>query len=317
MSGEARGARSEKRHSPVAAYIAIALFALTAGYADPAAAFSFDDITYWIGAGNNRAAFVVDWVDDVSQPAALTWGYRWDGAATGAQMLRAIVADDPRLFAKLGGTLANPTAVYGLGYDADDDGEFGIDDGTVFDSQGFAFTAPADLAAPTDAGDYYAEGWFTGFWHYGVAESNPYTVGSWSDTGAGMASRSLADGSWDSWTFTPNFDFTAFAENPVAAPPPFPPGDFDHDGHVTASDYAAWRQAFGSTSEPAADGNHNGVVDAADYVVWRKALNAVRGQAMAGATNLTTPEPNGAAAIFSFLFIAVCKRRERSQIAKG
>jgi hypothetical protein len=290
------------------------LFLVVVRWSNQVAAFSFDDITYWVGTGTNRAAFVVDWVDDSAQPAALAWGYRWDGTATGAQLLRAIVADDARLYAKLGGTLANPTAAYGFGYDADGDAEFGIDDGTIFDSQGFAFTAPADAATATDAEDYYAEGWFTGFWHYGIAESNPYTIGTWSDTGAGMASRTLSDGAWDSWVFTPNFDFTAFAENPAAAPLPFPLGDYDHDGHVTASDYATWRQSFGSTSQLAADGNHNGVVDAADYVVWRKQIEGGLAKAAISEPVSAIPEPCAMAFIASWCsLIAVWYRRLRAK----
>src|SRR3954465_10393847 len=70
-------------------------------------AFSFDDITYWVGSGSNRASLAIDWQQGSSQPASLVWGYRWDGIATGAQMLSAIVAEDPRLFAKLGDTAAN------------------------------------------------------------------------------------------------------------------------------------------------------------------------------------------------------------------
>ena len=49
------------------------------------------------------------------------------------------------------------------------DGNFVIDDGTSFDSHGVAYTDPADLAESIDPADDYAEGWFTGFWHYGVA----------------------------------------------------------------------------------------------------------------------------------------------------
>ena len=232
--------------------------------------FSFDDIQFWVGSGANRAALVIDWVETSTEPPALAWGYRWNGIAHGNDLLAAIVAADPRLFAKLGGTPANSNAVYGLGYDADGDGEFGIDDGTQFDADGFAFTAPADLATATDAGDYYAEGWFTGFWHYGVAAANPYGGGGWSDTPVGMAGRALTDGGWDSWTFSPEFNFASFAENPRAAPPPVLPGDFDRNGRVDAADYSLWRSQFGSTSELAADGNGNGVVDAADYVAWRR-----------------------------------------------
>ena len=85
-------------------------------------AFSFDDIEFWVGNGANRAALVIDWVENAADPPALAWGYRWDGAAKGRDMLTALVAADPRLFAKLGGTPGSPVAVYGLGYDADGDG---------------------------------------------------------------------------------------------------------------------------------------------------------------------------------------------------
>src|SRR5262245_44879430 len=65
--------------------------------------FSFSDIKYWIGSGANRAALVIDWDESSTQPPALAWGYRWNGTAHGSDLLSAVVADDPRLFAKLGG----------------------------------------------------------------------------------------------------------------------------------------------------------------------------------------------------------------------
>jgi hypothetical protein len=257
------------------------------------APFSFDDIQFWVGTGTNRAAVAIDWHENATVLPALVWGYRWNGIAHGDDMLTAVVAADPRLFAKLGGPPSNPNAVYGIGYDASGDGEFKLDDGTVFDEQGFAFTSPADLAMATDAADYYAEGWFTGFWHYGVAPDNPYNGASWSDIAVGMASRELTDGSWDSWTFSPTFNFASFAENPAAAPGPFLPGDFNQDGSVDAADYGLWRNQFGATSDSAADGNGNGTVDAADYVIWRKAFIATAQSASLNrAANV--PEPTSA-----------------------
>ena len=271
--------------------------------------FNFDDIQYWVGNGSNRAALVIDWGDDSTQPPALVWGYRWNGTAHGSDMFTAIVAADPRLFAKLGTSPSN-LALYGAGYDANGNGQFGIDDDTVFDSQGFAYTDPADLAVATDSGDYYSEGWFTGFWHYGIAANDPYNGGSWSDVATGMAGRTLTDGAWDSWTFSPTFNFSSFAQNPVAAASPFPPGDFNHDGHVDAADYSVWRTTFSSTFESAPDGNHNGVVDAADYVIWRK---AVAGSAASSDLSSTgVPEPS---AIWLFLcafwFVCCFKRKEK------
>ena len=104
-----------------------------------------------------------------------------------------------------------------------------------------------------------------------------------------MASRTLSDGAWDSWTFSPTFNFSSFAENPIAAESPFSPGDFNRDGRVDAADYAMWRSTFGSISQLAADASGNAVVDAADYVIWRKNLSTA-GNAN-GQLTTSVPEP--------------------------
>ena len=296
--------------APRSLSVLVVLLSLTSISPAIAQRFLFDDIEFWVGAGASRAAFVIDWVEGAAEPSALVWGYRWDGAAKGRDMLVAIVAADPRLYAKVGGSLASPVAVYGLGYDANDDGLFSIDDGTTFDAAGFAVSGAADLGVSNDPGDYYAEGWFAGFWHYGVETpdgANPFDGGNWLDIGVGMANRDLVDGAWDSWTFETSTlpPFTSFAENPVAAPSPFQPGDFNQDGEVEAADYDVWRGAFGST-QSAADANQNGVVDAADYVIWRDNLTA---SATAAHTTLSihVPEPATAtlliAAMLDFQFL--------------
>jgi hypothetical protein len=137
-----------------------------------------------------------------------------------------------------------------------------------------------------------------------VASNNPYDGGSWMDSGAGMSDRGLSDGAWDSWTFTPTFDFTAFAENPVAAPPlADQPGDFNGDGSVDAADYGVWRRTFSSESELAADANDNLVVDAADYVVWRKYATGPGGAGTQYVV-LQVPEPTGAVLV---LFVLVAR----------
>ena len=279
--------------------------------------FTFDDIEYWVGTGANRAALVIDWDDQSTFPPALAWGYRWDGTAYGRDMLKTVLMADNRLFAKLGGSLENPVAVYGLGYDTDDDSQFALDDGTLFDSDGIALSGPADLALSIDPGDRYAEGWFTGFWHYGVAASNPYDGGTWSDISVGLAGRELADGAWDSWTFTPTFNFAAFAENPVAAVPPMLgppmdlPGDFDGNNRVDAADYQVWKNTFGSMLQLAADANGNGIVDAADYTIWRNYLGAPN---HAAAFALRVPEPSSAwLALGSLVVLLQLLNRKRKE----
>jgi hypothetical protein len=201
----------------------ILVWLCAAASAQAGAVSSFDDIQFWAGTGSKRAAVAIDWDDASSADTALVWGFRWDGDATGEDLFRAVLAADTRLFAKLqdyGGELGS--ALYGVGYD-DGDGAFELDDGTTFDDDGLAMVSGAsDGALPVDAGDFYREGWFLGFWHYGVSTGNPYAGGSWSSSNWGMSSRTLADGDWDSWTYTPTFNFQAFAQNVQAAPVPEP-----------------------------------------------------------------------------------------------
>jgi hypothetical protein len=270
-----------------------------------AAAFSFDDIQYWVGAGANRAALVIDWSDTSAQPAALVWGFRWDGDVTGQQMLNAVVAADTRLFAKISDD-SDSQATYALGYDANNNGQFGAHNSkpplfqpVVFDSLGFSFEGPDDNAVVTEPGDYYAEGWFdSGFWHYGIASSNPYDGGAWTDISSGPSLRTLADGAWDSWTFSPLYNFSSYPENPLpAAPPTRAPGDFNGDGHVNDADYVAWRSEFGTT-------------DASGYVVWRKA--ATDSEDSLSLLPPSVPEPSAAwLAVLSWWGFLSLKRKER------
>ncbi len=272
-----------------------------------AAPFSFDDIEFWVGEGENRAALVIDWVENSAEPPALAWGFRWDGSARGSDMLAAIVAADPRLVAKVGGQSGNLTAVYGLGYDTNNDNndeyfklaerdEMGqvVNVTMPFDEDGYFYTGPADgEEALDDEHDYYAEGWFGGFWHYGIASSNPYDGGSWSDDLLGMTGRVLNDGAWDSWAFTPTFNFAAFAENPQAATPPDAgAGDFNGDGSVDAADYVAWRHGDGSPES---------------YDTWRMNFGATTGSSVPN--SFIIPEPT-TASFFAIAFLA-------TQIAGG
>jgi hypothetical protein len=262
-------------------------------------AFTFDDVDFWVGSGANRAALAIDWHREVGDPPAMVWGYRWDGTAKGSDMLLAIVAADDRLFAKLG-MQQDQIRVYGLGYDANDDGEFALDDQglTQFDDDGIAYgSAPLHGTPALDGGDFYTEGWESDFWHYGVGVGNPFGGGHWLSSPLGIVDRQLADGVWDGWAFqdrdVPPFD--AFPTDPTAAPGPYPPGDFNRDTVVDTIDYSLWKSKFGATSEPAVDGNGNGIVDAADYTLWRNnccTTGAASLEIDAGGSNV--PEPTAA-----------------------
>ncbi len=232
---------------------------------------SLDDIKFWVGNGTKRAALLFDWQGDSQVDEALGWGYRWDGAATGEDMLQAVVAADPRLYMKIGDGGGLGPSVFGVGYDQNDDGQFFIDDGTSFDADGIAFTGPADGAFAVDPQDLYAEGWYVdGFWHYGTAASNPYAEGAWTSSSVGLAGRTLVNGGWDSLAFTPTFSNQAFAENPTAASTPYG-ADFDGDLDVDGDDFLSWQRGFGIASGAShiqGDADFDGDVDQADLDYW-------------------------------------------------
>lgn len=194
------------------------LLAVVAVWAAGAAAqstFDLDDITCWVGTGSNRAAVVIDWFENSTADEALVWGYRWDGSATSEDMILAVLAADDRLYAKVI-NFSFGKFINGIGFDLNDNGVFGLDDGTVFDSAGIAITDGSDLAAPTDPGDVYFEGYFTAFWNFSIASTSPFAGGSWETAQVGISDRALADGSWDGYAFTPTFA-EARPENPANA----------------------------------------------------------------------------------------------------
>lgn len=299
----------------LANFAAAAVIALV--LVDPSAAGpvdSFDDIQFWVGTGSNSAAVAIDWDKNSTATPALVWGFRWDGTATGQTMLNAIVAADPRLFVKSEGHGSLGSAIYGLGYD-DGDGEFALDDDTVFDELGFAASdGPADLGAAIDPDDFYREGWFLGYWHYGLSVGNPYGGGSWKASQTGMTGRTLSDGDWDSWVYTESFSAMPFAQNPIAAEPPAggDNADFNGDGVVDGNDFLAWQRGFGATGAQLeqGDANGDGAVDAADLAAWNTAFGADAVTTNANSLSLAVPEPTtmGLTIVAGMLAIAVAQR---------
>ena len=69
--------------------LALLLVAPIAAKSQPVTVNSFDDIQYWVGTGTNRAALVIDF-GTKANPAAIAWGYRWNGTANAASMLFAL-----------------------------------------------------------------------------------------------------------------------------------------------------------------------------------------------------------------------------------
>ncbi|MDX2226187.1 MAG: hypothetical protein SFY92_03680 [Verrucomicrobiae bacterium] len=181
---------------------------------------SFSDVQYWTGSGTNESVMILNWNDSLA-PQSLAWGYRWNGTASAADMLTAIVVADTRLYSRMETTGFGLT-LYGLGYDRDNDGTFGISDGTVFDSNGIANTTfgdgPPGFTAPTatDLSDHYKEGWWTGFWGFFNGVGNPMSGGSWTVAGVGLSDHTLTSGNWESLGFDQDFSFDG-ADAPTVA----------------------------------------------------------------------------------------------------
>ena len=191
--------------------------ALTAMVAGPARAGTMGGIEFWVGSGTNQAAVVIDWADGLA-PESLVWGYQWNGDATGLDMLLAVIRADSRLFGHLG-QYAWGTAVFGLGYDRDGDGVFGVSPAPGFDADGVAWSlSPDDSRTATDTDDHWREGWNNGFWAYYVSSDAGAT---WTSSQVGAADRVLTSGAWDGWRFAPGFN-SAPPGTPVPAPVPEP-----------------------------------------------------------------------------------------------
>jgi len=165
------------------------------------AGMTFDDIDVWVGEGANRAALVIDWNNGPSELVRV-WGFRWDGQATGADMLEAICRADASLYAMGTVDISEGTAFGGFGYNVNG-GDFGISrDGYAgsFSADGI-MTVGSDSHfdgwGADDAGDVWESGWFTdGYWAYFGT-----TGGAWNYPGAGAAARVLTDGAWDGWSW--------------------------------------------------------------------------------------------------------------------
>ena len=193
---------------------AAAMFAAAGllGFAGSASAqmLSFSDIQNWTGTGSNEAALVVDWFDGKT-PESLVWGYRFNGMATGLQMIQAIDAADPRLdvFYVDGGEF-----IYGIGYD--------------LDNQGGTFTPgtpgySTETGSASDPADHYAEGYYTKDWAYVTTDTNPYGSNgdTWTLSDVGAGGRPLVNGSWDGYSISDaNFNYMDPAlPTPAAAVP--------------------------------------------------------------------------------------------------
>ena len=170
----------------------------------------FEFIQNWTGEGNNRAAVTIQFNDN-RETNAMTFGYRFDGNTNGAEMLKAIVENNPRLYALMPRTYT--AGLYGLGWDANDNQYFGLDlNGTeqtftkhiVYDSNN------SDNMMSIDPDDLWQTGWMTnGFWAYFTKDK---AADEYEMSMVGYGERTVKNGSWDAWYF--DADYSTFEDDP-------------------------------------------------------------------------------------------------------
>ncbi len=135
-------------------------------------------------------------------------------------MLYAIMGIDPRLYAEVSGSTEFGTALFGIGYDLNNDNSFTLSPDLSFNSQHFAaggYDTVDDSRVATSAGDLWQEGWYSaGYWSYWLSTESRLAAdfSDWDYSGVGMSSRELSNGDWDGWSF--DYDFVW----PSPLPPP-------------------------------------------------------------------------------------------------
>ncbi len=183
----------------------LALASLLAAHKSEAV--SLDEIQFWAGTGTNRAALVIEWStpetfvgpfgsSSVPAPIAdksVVWGYRFNGSATGTEMLKAIIATDPTLAVAIKTTFG--TYVEGICYRLSGAGLSGIQDGaqTNYFTDRFLtnVTVDIDAAGPVLSGDLYWGGYYGPNWEV------------WTEAGASGGFTNAPDRGTNSyWTST-------------------------------------------------------------------------------------------------------------------
>jgi len=190
---------------------------------------TFDSIKFWAGSGANRAAMVIQW-NDAGTPTSLLWGYRWDGVATGIDMVQAIAGsatsreDGQSVFLKVA-TGADPRLALSLiNY------SFGravealvFNDREIIRTQNDWSTGYWEYSVfgGTIIYDLYSDTWdYLGQATYDQQGTTTYSDVNWFFSPIGISERILVDGSWDAFSFAPNFTSIPVVEPSPALPPP-------------------------------------------------------------------------------------------------
>ena len=146
-----------------------------------------DDLDFVVGSGSNLSVLVIDFNDGAAQES-FAWGYRWDGSATGQDLLEAIEGADSNL------SFNSTSFVTEVNYFDGTTSHSGVSDfgagalsfgyylaggsADTFDNEDFSFTG----TIPISGG--------------GVTLPSSFLISP-----SGTAGRALENGSWDALSF--------------------------------------------------------------------------------------------------------------------
>ena len=188
-------------------FVAALAAAASVGAVQAAVISGADDVLFVAGSGSNQATLIIDFNDGLTKES-FAWGFRWDGVASGADMIATVAAEDPNLSLVYSGNgtsgfyLTTVTYFDGdnlhTGIDGPDPGGYlfwgyNLAGGTADDDNG---SDPGGIPTPVPGGGNLLPISWT---------SSP--VGAALDS-FGNTGRILADGAWDAWsfgTFNPNY----------------------------------------------------------------------------------------------------------------
>jgi hypothetical protein len=177
---------------------------------------TFDDIVLWTGTGSNQAGLVIDFHDGKTKQS-FVWGFRWDGQATGSEMISAIADADTNLSIQIGGTLGSGFFLTQVSY---------------FDGVFDHIATSGNFVDNFEYWGYFVVGGTAGG-TFGPDVFDPVTPGAgtgfpatWAESPSGASANSfgipgrfLANNSWDAWSFG-EFGTLPSAEANAAIPEP-------------------------------------------------------------------------------------------------
>lgn len=170
--------------------------------------FTMDDIEFWVGAGEKKAALVIQWHDG-TYPDALVWGYKWEGEATGADMINEIAKADPLLICAIANQWGGKV-VGGIGYNINKTQNHYLivnneTDKPRYPENGFVEVNSPDFdhISYSNPAGHWQSGWYNGYWSYFVKDNR---LDAWEYSSFIATMRNLENGSWDGWSFLDDMD---------------------------------------------------------------------------------------------------------------